>query len=49
MLRAYDFNLAFDDKFDRQHFMKSHVFAEMLKEWPPGFREKMESRIKDAF
>jgi hypothetical protein len=34
MLWVYDFNLAFDEKFDRERFFSVHVFGGMLKAWP---------------
>jgi len=48
MLWAYDFNLAFDDQFDRARFFDAHVFGGMLKQWPEGFRERMEPRLRAA-
>lgn len=48
MLWAYDFNLAFDEDFNRERFFGSHVFGRMLREWPEGFRERMEPRMRDA-
>lgn len=48
MLWAYDFNLAFDNEFDRARFFDAHVFAGMLKQWPKGFRERMEPRLREA-
>ncbi len=48
MLWAYDFNLAFDSDFDRERFFGVHVFGKMLKQWPEGFREQMESLMKAA-
>lgn len=47
-LWAFDFNLAFDEDFDRRRFFGTHVFGGMLKEWPKGFRERMEPRMKAA-
>lgn len=47
-LWAYDFNLAFDEDFDRGHFFGVHVFGGMLRKWPEGFRERMESRLNAA-
>jgi hypothetical protein len=47
-LWAYDFNLAFDEQFDRGRFMDAHVFGGMVKRWPEGFRERMESRLQEA-
>ena len=47
-LWAYDFNLAFDDMFDRARFFDAHVFGGMVKQWPQGFREQMESRLQVA-
>lgn len=49
MLWAYDFNLAFDERFERRRFFESPVFGEMLKQWPAGFREQMEPRLKAAW
>ncbi|OYW76131.1 MAG: hypothetical protein B7Z37_10285 [Verrucomicrobia bacterium 12-59-8] len=46
MIWAYDFNLAFDDPFDRTRFFDAHVFGGMLKQWPQGFRERMEPRLR---
>lgn len=40
MLRAYDFN--------RERFFGAHVFGGMLKEWPEGFRERMEPYLNHA-
>ena len=48
MLWAYDFNLAFDEDFDRRRFFGAHVFGGMLKRWPEGFRERMEPRLRSA-
>ena len=48
MLWAYDFNLAFDEEFDRERFFGAHVFGCMLKRWPEGFRERMEPRMREA-
>lgn len=47
-LWAFDFNLAFDEDFDRERFFGTHVFGGMLKEWPEGFRERMETRMRRA-
>ncbi len=44
----YDFNLAFDEDFNRERFFGAHVFGNMLKRWPKGFRERMEPRMSDA-
>ena len=46
MLWAFDFNLAFDAPFDRTRFFDAHVFGGMLKQWPQGFRERMEPRLR---
>lgn len=48
MLWVYDFNLAFDEDFDLERFFGAHVFGNMLREWPEGFRERMEPRLKEA-
>lgn len=48
MLWAYDFNLAFDEDFNRERFFGAHVFGKMLREWPEGFRERMGPRLKEA-
>lgn len=48
MLWVYDFNLAFDEHFDRERFFQSHVFGSMLQQWPVGFRERMEKRMAEA-
>ena len=48
LLWAYDFNLAFDEEFDRETFFGTHVFGRMLRKWPEGFRERMEPRLKEA-
>lgn len=48
MLRAYDYNLAFDPEFSRERFFGAHVFGAMVKEWPEGFREGIETRMKAA-
>lgn len=45
-LWAYDFNLAFDVDFNRERFFGSHVFGRLLRQWPEGFREKMESKLE---
>ena len=47
-LWVYDFNLAFDEDFDRARFFDVHVFGKMLKHWPEGFRERMEPRMKEV-
>lgn len=47
-LWAYDFNLAFDEQFDKARFMDAHVFSGMLKQWPEGFRERMEPQMREA-
>ena len=44
-LWVIDFNLAFDDLFQRQSFLQNHVFGEVVKEWPAGFREQMTARL----
>lgn len=49
MLWAYDFNMAFDEQFNRDRFFDAHVFGEMLKQWPVGFRERMELRLRTAW
>jgi len=38
-LWVIDFNLAFDPLFTRSFFLDNHVFAGLLKAWPPGFQE----------
>jgi hypothetical protein len=48
MLWAYDFNLAFDEDFSRERFFGAHVFGEALHQWPEGFRERMEPRLRAA-
>ncbi len=48
MLWAYDFNMAFDEAFDRERFFGAHVFGGLLKKWPEGFRERMEPYLKHA-
>lgn len=48
MLWAYDFNLAFDEDFSRERFFRVHVFGEALRQWPAGFRERMEPRLRAA-
>jgi hypothetical protein len=45
---AYDFNLAFDEDFNRERFFGAHVFGRMLREWPEGFHERMVPRLRDA-
>lgn len=45
---AYDFNLAFDDRFDRARFFDAHVFGGMVRQWPQGFPEAMEFRLRLA-
>lgn len=47
-LWAYDFNLAFDENFSRDRFFRAHVFGEVLRQWPEGFRERMEPRLRTA-
>jgi hypothetical protein len=47
-LWAFDFNLAFDDDFNRERFFESHVFGRMLKRWPTGFQERMEPHLQYA-
>ncbi len=46
MLWAYDFNLAFDEDFNRARFFSAHVFGGMLEQWPSGFREQMGPRMR---
>jgi hypothetical protein len=48
LLWIYDFNLAFDENFNRQHLFETHVFGRLLGGWPSGFREKMEPRMRRA-
>lgn len=48
MLWVYDFNLAFDEDFNRERFFGVHVFGRMLRAWPEGFRERMEARMREA-
>lgn len=48
MLWAYDFNLAFDEEFSRERFFDAHVFGGRVKQWPAGFRERMEPRLRAA-
>lgn len=48
LLWVYDFNLAFDEDFNRERFFGAHVFGGMLKRWPEGFRERMELRMREA-
>jgi hypothetical protein len=48
LLWVYDFNLAFDEDFNRERFFGAHVFGGMLKRWPTGFRERMEPRMREA-
>ena len=47
-LWVYDFNLAFDEDFKRERFFGAHVFGGMLKQWPEGFRERMEPQMRAA-
>ena len=47
-LWVYDFNLAFDETFDRTVFFDAHAFGGMVKQWPRGFRERMEPRLREA-
>lgn len=47
-LWSYDFNLAFDQDFDRERFFNAHVFGAALRAWPIGFREQMETRLRAA-
>lgn len=46
MLWAYDFNLSFDPDFNRERFFDAHVFGRMVKQWPQGFRERMEQQMR---
>lgn len=48
LLWAFDFNLAFDEQFDRARFFDAHVFGGLLKQWPEGFRERAEPRMREA-
>ena len=48
-LWVFDFNLAFDEAFDRKHFFANHVFGGLLKGWPRGFRELMVPRLQQAW
>lgn len=48
MLWAYDFNLAFDEDFSRERFFGAHVFGEVLRTWPNGFRERMAPHLQSA-
>ncbi len=48
MLWAYDFNLAFDEDFCRERFFGVHVFGAAQRQWPEGFRERMEPRLRAA-
>lgn len=48
MLWAYDYNLAFDPDFSRERFFGAHVFGGMLRQWPEGFRERMEQPLEAA-
>lgn len=43
-----DFNLAFDEDFNRERFFGVHVFGGMLKQWPQGFRDRMEPMLRGA-
>jgi hypothetical protein len=45
-LWVIDFNLAFDDQFLRQSFLENHVFGEMVKNWPAGFRDHMMAKLQ---
>jgi len=47
-LWVFDFNLAFDENFSRQRFFDAHVFGNMLKIWPEGFRDRMEPQLIKA-
>ena len=47
-LWAYDFNLAFDEEFSRERFFDAHVFGGAIRQWPEGFREQMEPRLRAA-
>lgn len=47
-LWAYDFNLAFDECFDRRRFFQSHVFGGMVRQWPAQFRQRMEEQMAVA-
>ena len=44
----FDFNLAFDSRFDVDVFWMGHVFADLLPHWPEGFREEAERRATAA-
>lgn len=47
-LWVFDFNLAFDADFSVARFREEHLFAALLKEWPPGFRASIEARMHAA-
>lgn len=47
-LWVYDFNLAFDEDFNRERFFDAHVFGRRLTRWPEGFRERMEPRMREV-
>ena len=47
-LWAFDFNLAFDTDFSTARFWESHVFSGLLPAWPPGFRDRIEPRMRMA-
>jgi hypothetical protein len=47
-LWAYDFNLAFDQEFNRARFFDVHVSGHSLGKWPQGFRERMEPLLFDS-
>jgi hypothetical protein len=48
-LWVFDFNLAFDEAFNRKNFFANHVFGGLLNGWPSGFRELMAPRLQQAW
>ncbi len=47
-LWVYDFNLAFDPDFSSSKLRENHLFSALLREWPLGFRETMNERMRSA-
>lgn len=47
-LWIYDFNLSFDEGFDRELFWMGHIFGELLSEWPAGLIDEMVPHMRDA-
>lgn len=45
---VFDFNLAFDTDFSDVRFRENHLFSALLREWPWGFRQRIESHMRAA-